>query len=96
MKKIKFTPEKREPRILTKTILVLPAVLSTGWLAYINYQSKHPIIGADNVQLSPPVDSGMLIAALSMFTVGYIVFLLLMFSEEIGDFIKKYQKHPGK
>jgi len=86
MKKIKFQPERKEPRILTKVILVLPAILSLGAIGYIKFsQARTPTIG-DGTFLSPPVDSGMLILALSVFTLGYVLFLLLMFSEEIKEF----------
>lgn len=88
MKKIKFTPEKREPRIITKVLLILPALLSASWLVYIKLKGN--IIGEDGVMLSPPVDSGMLIAVLGIFTAGYVVFLLLMFSEEIKEFFSKH------
>ena len=90
MKKLKFRPEeKREPRILTKIILTLPALLSATWLASIIYRVKNPVITAEGVLLSPPVDSKMLIVALSILTAGYVVFLLMMFSSDIREFFVK-------
>ena len=95
MKKINFKPEKREPRIISKAILILPAILSLGWIGYISYRSKNPLISEGGILLSPPVDTNMLMVALSIFTVGYVVFLLMMFSEDIKDFFSRH-KHISK
>ena len=92
MKKIKFKPERREPRIITKIILVLPALLSMGWLLYLKLWGGKTIIIGEGVSLSPPVNTNMLIAALSIFTVGYVIFLLMMFSEEIREFFANHHK----
>ena len=87
MKNLKFKPEKkREPRILTKIILTVPAILSTVWLIQVTYRIRNPILGEDGLFLAPPADSNMLIAALSIFTAGYVIFLLMMFSEDIKGF----------
>ena len=66
---LKFKPEKREPRILSKIILGLPVALSASWLIYIEYRRRVPAIGDE--LFSPAADSKMLVAALSIF-IAYV------------------------
>ncbi|MFH2028689.1 MAG: hypothetical protein ABIJ08_06100 [Nanoarchaeota archaeon] len=93
--KLKFEPEKREPKTLTKIILALPAILSASWIAFMGLQNK-VIPVEEGVYLSPPMETNMLVTALSIFTIGYVVFLLLMFSEDIKEFIVKHRKLSPK
>jgi len=86
MKKIKFRPEMGFGK---KLILSLPLVLSIGWIVHIRIRRSLPV----GDELLAPADSGMLIMSLSIFTIGYFLFLLLMFSEDIKQFFSRKHKH---
>ena len=90
MKKIRFEPDEPKMCFGKRLVLSLPLLLSMGWITYIQ-------VGKSTIQpgneLLAPADSGMLLMALSIFTVGYFLFLLLMFSEDIKKFFSKKHKH---
>ncbi len=90
MKKIKFQPENSKMGFGKRIVLSLPLVMSIGWMTYIQIKKNTPIIGDE---LLSPADSGMLITALSIFTMGYFLFLLLMFSEDIRGFFARKHKN---
>ncbi len=74
-----------------KIVLVLPVLISISLIFCLNYQSSLPI--QSGAELLAPVDSTPLMVSLIIFTIGYVLFLLLMFSEEIKEFFKKEVKH---
>ncbi len=86
MKKIRIKPKLKT---FTKVVLSLPAVLSLAW---IGLEVRNRGVASGEVLLSPPVDNNMLIAALILFTSGYIFFIMMIFSEDIKDFFFKRPK----
>ena len=65
-----------------KVVLGLPVLLSMSWIFYL--QAAPADYGGE---LLAPVNPAPLIAALVIFTIGYVIFLFLMFSENIQDFL---------
>jgi hypothetical protein len=45
------------------------------------------------MELLAPVDTAPFMIALIIFTVGYVIFLLMMFSENIKEFLASKAKH---
>jgi len=72
-------------------ILTIPAMISLGLIAYIKLQQRTAL---GSLMLSPPRDSGPLIASLIIFTVGYLLFLFMIFFEDIKNSISA--KKPAK
>ncbi|MBW2975319.1 hypothetical protein KY366_06385 [Candidatus Woesearchaeota archaeon] len=72
-----------------KVLLVLPALLSVSWIFYLGY-SPSPYYG---MELLSPSGTGPLMMALILFTIGYLLFLLMMFSENVHDFIWRMLGH---
>ena len=90
-KKIREEAFKSHPKVGTgrKTILLLPIFLSVSWILYLQYG---PRVGAAEELLSP-ANTMPIITALIIFTVGYVVFLLLMFSENVEEFLWRLIRH---
>ena len=74
-----------------KAVLALPIALSLSWAAYLRYmQLGYPVYGAE---LFAPQDTTPLMIALIIFTMGYIIFLLMMFSENIKALFLRRAEH---
>ncbi len=73
--------------VFKKIVLALPLFLSITWISFLVY-NRTP---AGTGMLSPD-EITPLILTLIAFTIGYLIFLLLMFSEEIKEIF--YKKHP--
>jgi len=88
MAKVKEEVFKHHPRMegWKKTLLFLPVLLSVSSILVLKYSDRAPYYG---MELMAPVDTTPLMVALVLFTTGYIIFLLFMFSEDIRDFIWK-------
>jgi len=72
-----------------KMVLSLPIILSLSWIFYLKSNQLAYVNGAE---LLSPANSTPLMVALMIFTIGYIIFLLLMFSENIKEFFSKKVK----
>jgi len=74
---------KHHPKIgiWKKLVLGLPVLLSGAWIFYLGYGRQ---IGGG--ELLAPANPTPLIVALVLFTIGYIIFLLMIFSENIKEF----------
>lgn len=73
-------------------ILMLPAILSVGWIFFINRTSSVVTLGTEGVFLAPVQDQQPLILSLAIFTIGYLFFLTIMFSEDIKAFLLRHHK----
>ena len=73
----------------TKVVVFIPLVISISWMLYLNHFSKVPLPSGE---LLAPASTKPLFVALIIFSLGYVVFLFLMFSEDIRDFFGKAQK----
>lgn len=72
--------------------LLMPLVIAIIWLVYVIVANKTFTL-AGGAQLAPVKDTAPLVIGLSLFAAGYILFMLLMFSEDIKEmFVKKPKK----
>lgn len=76
-------------RMWEKIVLGVPILLSMSWIFYLQYGQK----AYYGMELLSPVDTTPLMIALIIFTFGYIIFLLIMFSENIHDIIWRWIGH---
>jgi len=88
-KKAKEEVFKKHPKLepWKKTVLALPIVLSLSWIFYLQYNIS------SGSELLSPAQTAPLIIALVLFTLGYVIFLSLMFSENIQNFIWRMLGH---
>ncbi|HLC95731.1 MAG TPA: hypothetical protein VJH97_00205 [Candidatus Nanoarchaeia archaeon] len=84
MPAIKLKP--RKTGFFTKVLLGLPIVLSLSLIGYIQYSKQTARL--EGIFLSPQSDT--LLIALLVFTVGYVLFVSLMFSDEIKSFFARH------
>jgi len=93
MKKIREEVFKKHPKFNKgkKIVLLLPILLSVSWILYLKYSPQ--VYVYYGTELLSPVDTTPLMIALIIFTVGYIIFLMLMFSENLQDFIWRWLGH---
>ena len=91
MKKVREEVFKHHPKIRTweKVVLVLPVLLSGAWMFYLQYGQK----AYYGIELLSPTNTTPLMIALIIFTIGYIIFLLMMFSENLQEMIMRLIKH---
>jgi len=66
-----------------KVLLGMPVLLSTSWMFYIQYNQR----AYSGMELLSPSNTAPLMIALVLFTVGYMIFLSMMFSENIKEFL---------
>ncbi len=90
VKKVREEVFKKHPRLgmWKKVVLVLPVLMSVSWIVYLQYTPSYY-----GMELLAPVDTMPLMIALILFTVGYVIFMLLMFSDNLHDFIWKWMGH---
>ncbi len=93
VKKVREEVFKKHPQMdmWKKVVLGLPVLLSASWIFYLQYQQQIYIYSG--MELLAPADTTPLLIALILFTLGYVVFLVLMFSDNIHDFIWKWLGH---
>ena len=89
MKKVKEEAFKHSPKIepWKKVIMGLPLLFSVSWIFFLQYNK------VTGTELLSPAESAPLMIALIIFTIGYVIFLFLMFSENIKEFFEKKAKH---
>ena len=94
-KEVKEEVFKHHPKLspAKKIILSLPAVLSLSWVFYLGSTQQTFIRYGAGGELLAPTSTTPLMLALILFTIGYILFLLLMFSENIKEFFGKRVRH---
>ena len=76
-----------------KLVLFLPLLLSLSWIIYFGYTQQTYVKYGYGGELLAPSGITPLMIALIIFTMGYILFLFLMFSENIQDFIWRWARH---
>lgn len=74
-------PAHRKHNRWRRALLFLPLAISTSWMIVINAQSKIP-----GSELLSPIPQKPLFTALIAFSAGYIIFLALLFSDDIKRF----------
>ena len=91
-KRLREEAFKSHPKMGTgkKIVLFLPILMSVSWILYLRFGVQ--VYGGRGELLSPAT-SVPLIIALIIFTVGYLLFLLLMFSENVERFLWRILRH---
>jgi len=82
--------------MLTKSLkaffILLPLFLSTAWLISVT-RNRVTVIATDSgLKLSPSHHITPIVIGLILFKAGYLLFIYLMFKEEVIDFYKACQK----
>jgi hypothetical protein len=67
-------------------LLALPPIVALFMIGFVSYTNKAVVIAQQGVMLSPVKDSSPLILSLSIFIIGYMVFIGLLFKENIKNF----------
>jgi len=94
LKKPPIPKEAQKPHThtLRNIVLMLPALLSIGWIYFVKKTSSVVTLTPDGVFLAPIADQQPLILSLAIFTIGYGFFLIIMFAEDIKAFILRHAK----
>lgn len=87
----------QKKKTLTIIGLLMPLVIAIAWLVFILATDKTLVLSG-GVQLAPIRDTKPLITGLIIFISGYLLFMILMFAEDIkGMFLHKMHiKHSKK
>jgi len=72
-------------RIIKSLFLVMPALVSFVWLTYLKLTNKTIIISQSGIMLAPPKDTQQLALGLLIFTIGYLIFLFVLFFSNIKE-----------
>ena len=72
-----------------RVLLGLPVLLSTSWMFYLQYNRN----SYSGMELLSPANTTPLMIALVLFTIGYVIFMIMMFSENIREFFAGKSKH---
>ena len=73
-----------------KVILFLPIVMGMSWVLFLRFQSS--ITPQITGEIFAPGSTQPLFMALSLFIIGYVLFLFIMFSDDITDYLHKDKK----
>ncbi len=71
-------------------LLSMPLVIAVIWLIYVIAASKTFTL-AGGAQLAPVRDITPLVVGLGVFISGYIIFMFLMFSEDLKEMFSRKQ-----
>lgn len=93
MVKVRKEVFKHKPKIETwkKILLALPILLSLSCIFYLQYNQQ--VSAYYGMELLSPANTAPLMIALIIFTIGYVLFLVLMFSENIQEVIWRFLRH---
>lgn len=88
---IKEEAFKHKPKmeIWKKVLLGMPVLLSTSWMFYLQYNQR----AYSGMELLSPANTAPLMIALILFTIGYVIFMIMMFSENIREFLAGKSRH---
>jgi|ETN02SMinimDraft_2_1059926.scaffolds.fasta_scaffold194281_2 hypothetical protein len=90
--KPKPNPSKKKVDIIRRILILLPLTLCFLWV--ISLFAKQKLIYLPNIglKLSPIRDSAPLITGLIIFMCGYLLFLAILYFEDLKDFFKGKKK----
>ena len=83
MKK-KHIKKRRQAYIV---LLALPPILALGMIGVLSFTNKAIVLAPNGLMLSPVKDASPLILSLSIFIIGYLIFIGLLFKENIAKFV---------
>ena len=73
--------------------LLMPLVIAIIWLIIIVSSNRTILLGDGGAQLAPISDTEPLIIGLSVFVVGYMLFMVMMFYDDINTFFVRNKVH---
>ena len=68
-------------------LLALPPVLALGMIGVISFTKKAIVIAPQGLMLSPVKDTSPLILSLSIFIIGYMIFIGLLFKDNLKKLV---------
>ncbi len=77
----------QKKKISFTIMLILPLVLAIAWIIYI--KATEDIVGAGMGSFLSPIDNTPVIVSLTLFVLGYLFFLGIMFYSNIKEMISK-------
>jgi|TARA_B100002003_G_scaffold250628_1_gene290740 hypothetical protein len=92
MTKKKHVKKRRQAYIV---LLALPPILALGMIGVISFTNQAIVIAPEGLMLSPVRDASPLILTLSIFIVGYLVFIGLLFKDNLEKFFIKKILHKN-
>jgi len=75
-----------ERRRAYNLLLAVPPLVALFMIGFVSYTNNVVVIADQGIMLSPVKDASPLIMSLSIFIVGYMVFIGLLFKESIKRF----------
>ena len=82
-----FEEMSQKKKISFTIMLILPLVLAIAWIIYI--KATEDIVGAGMGSFLSPIDNTPVIVSLTLFVLGYLFFLGIMFYSNIKEMISK-------
>jgi hypothetical protein len=68
-------------------LLALPPTVALVMIGVLSFTNKAIIIAPEGLMMSPVKDASPLILSLSIFIIGYLIFIGLLFQESVEKFI---------
>lgn len=82
-----FDEMPRKKKISFTIMLILPLILAIAWIIYI--KATEDVIGAGMGSFLSPIDNTPIIVSLTLFVLGYLFFLGVMFYSNIKEMVNK-------
>jgi len=76
----------QERRAAYKFLLAIPPIVALAMIAFVSF-THQAVVVEDGIFLSPVKDSSPLILSLSIFIIGYLIFIGLLFKESLMQFV---------
>ena len=93
MKNLKPRQQAMRRRIYA-VALGIPPLVSLVTIGLLLTKKAAPVISAEGILLSPMPDPIPLVVSLGIFTLGYLVFIGMLFRQSISKTIKRMRSQP--
>jgi|GEM_PF-5138987 len=89
MKNMKLMKKKhvQERKTAYTFLLGIPPIVALAMIAFVSFTHQAVMVEETGIFLSPVKDSSPLILSLSIFMIGYLIFIGLLFKESLKHFI---------
>jgi hypothetical protein len=64
-------------------LLALPPLIALAMIGMVSFTNKTPILAPEGLMMSPVQDSSPLIISLTIFIIGYFIFIGFLFKDDI-------------
>lgn len=81
-----FEETSRRKKIIFMILLAIPVVLAIVWLSYI--KATEDAVGAGIGNFLSPIDNTPIVVSLTLFILGYLFFLGIIFYSNIKEAVK--------